>query len=159
MRESIRITESELGRIVLEEVMHALREGRRERDENIFGEHGMFVIDMLDEPFTPSFTDTTRHWDERKARLERMGRNAGDVLYSFVLDRGHGWGMEIHSITEKACIIISNYETEKPVTVLLARPSQILRYWRNLEIPVPHDSDFDMVMRYARNNSGRGVTG
>ena len=76
-----------------------------------------------------------------------------------IFSRLYSISLFVHSITEKACIIISNYETEKPVTVLLARPSQILRYWRNLEIPVPHDSDFDMVMRYARNNSGRGVTG
>ena len=60
----------------------------------------------------------------------------GNIIDSFVVDRGHPSGAEIHSVTDTAIIIIHNQRTNKLITELIARPEQ-LRLYRseNREVP------------------------
>ena len=143
------LTESDLHRIVRESVNEILAEAFE--DHNIFN-----VLKMLPKPVSPDRDNTTLHWIDRRGRLIKMN-NTGEPLYSFIVDTGHANGYEIHTITEKACILIQNYKTKKLITVLNARPGQILRYWRKLNLEIPDDDDFKLTMRFAQNNKDRGV--
>lgn len=74
---------------------------------------------------------TSKHWND-----ERMGRNAiiqmigeGEKVESFEVDRNHKNGLEIHTITTNAIIIITNKRTGKMITKLIAREGQIKRYY------------------------------
>lgn len=53
----------------------------------------------------------------------------GTIIDSFIVDKGHKNGEEIHSITTTGIIIIQNLRTKKLVTMLIARPQQIRRYY------------------------------
>lgn len=71
--------------------------------------------------------------------IDRQSRNTfinncigvGEVVDSFIVDRGHPGGAEIHSVTDTAIIIIHNQKTNKLITVLIARPEQIRRLYRS----------------------------
>ena len=60
----------------------------------------------------------------------------GNPLYSFIVDKGHRNGDEIHTITDNGVIIIQNYNTKKFITCLIAREGQIRRYFANGVIPI-----------------------
>lgn len=70
---------------------------------------------------------------------ERQSRNQfihsaiglGNVLDSFVVDRGHPAGAEVHKVTDTAIIIIENQQTQRLVTELIARPEQLRRLYRS----------------------------
>ena len=51
-----------------------------------------------------------------------------------VVDRGHRNGPEVHKITDTALILVYNQRTGILVTKLIARPAQILRYYREDEV-------------------------
>lgn len=73
---------------------------------------------------------------ERRAFIkEHIGE--GNVIDSFVVDRGHPNGAEIHSVTDTGIIIIHNQRTNKLITELIARPAQLKRLYsaRNREVP------------------------
>lgn len=61
----------------------------------------------------------------------------GNIIDSFVVNRGHPGGDEIHSVTDTAIIIIRNQKTNKVITELIARPEQLRRLYRseNREVP------------------------
>ena len=69
---------------------------------------------------------------ERQSRYEFITQNigVGNVVDSFIVDRGHPGGAEIHSVTDTAIIIIHNQKTNKLITELIARPEQIRRLYR-----------------------------
>lgn len=74
----------------------------------------------------------------------RLGRNdlickigLGKVVESFAVDKGHKDGSEIHIITTSGLIIVFNRITHKMVTVLIARPAQISRYYDMLGREAP----------------------
>lgn len=46
----------------------------------------------------------------------------GNIVDSFVVDKGHRNGPEIHSVTDTGIIIIYNKKSGKMVTKLIARP-------------------------------------
>jgi len=48
---------------------------------------------------------------------------------SFVVDRGHPNGPEIHAVTDTGIIVVHNQRTGKMVTKLIARPGQVKRYY------------------------------
>jgi hypothetical protein len=73
------------------------------------------------------------------------------------VDTGHPNGNEIHTITEKAEIIIQNERTKRIVTVLFARPAQVTRYWKNLGTSLPNDETFKMVKKFASLNVERNL--
>ena len=71
-----------------------------------------------------------RRRDRREYIQEYIG--LGDVIDSFVIDRGHEDGPEIHSVTTTALILIRNAKTQKPITELIARPEQLRRLYRTV---------------------------
>ena len=77
----------------------------------------------------------SRHYStdrqNREAIITQIG--VGTVIKTVVVDRGHRNGPEIHKITDTALILIYNQRSGKLVTKLIARPAQILRYYRDDE--------------------------
>ena len=77
----------------------------------------------------------SKHYNKRRKRRERIIKNRlngdGEIIDSFVVDRGHKNGAEVHSITNTGLIIITNKDTGILVTKLIARPAQIKRYYNN----------------------------
>lgn len=72
--------------------------------------------------------DRTKHYNKERYNREKfICEYIGDgyIVDGFIVDKGHPNGIEVHSITENAIIIINNYRTGKLVTKLLARPQQI----------------------------------
>lgn len=63
---------------------------------------------------------------------------SGKQVYSFIVDKGHINGNEIHTIFSNGIIVIRNQRTNLLITELIARPGQLRRYWekRNLAIPI-----------------------
>lgn len=80
---------------------------------------------------------TSKHYNrERGSRqhiIDKYTNGDGNVIDSFIVDKGHKDGVEIHSITDTGLIIIHNKESGKLVTKLIARPEQIKRYYKNLD--------------------------
>ena len=74
---------------------------------------------------------------ERQKLIETQINGDGNVIDSFVVDRGHRDGAEIHSITDTGLIIIHNKSSGKLVTKLVARPQQIKRYYKDLDKQPP----------------------
>ena len=73
---------------------------------------------------------------DRKAReqiIKMIGN--GKPIASFIVDKGHRNGPEIHEITDTAIINIYNQRTHKLITKLIARPGQIRRYYTNGNAP------------------------
>lgn len=77
----------------------------------------------------------SRHYtndrQKREAIITQIG--VGTVIKEVVVDRGHRNGPEIHQITDTALIFIYNQRSGKLVTKLIARPAQILRYYKEDE--------------------------
>ena len=76
---------------------------------------------------------TVHYSTEIQERLSFIDENIGhgNIIDSFVVDRGHPHGAEIHSVTDTALIIITNQETNKIITELIARPEQLRRLYRS----------------------------
>lgn len=149
MAKTIRLKEEQLKKVV-----NLLKEGYQRAPGQFY------VEDMLDSPVSLSNLDFTQHWNERSGRTNTISQragNVGDTVYSFIVDTGHKNGSEIHTITEKAFIIIQNENSGKVVTILAARPGQIKRYWNKIRMPLPNDDTFNLIMRFAKNNESRGL--
>ena len=118
------------------------------------------VIRQLPNPFDFSQAKHTTHWNvDRSERSEAYNlRTKGEPVYSFIVDTGHPNGNEIHTITNRAYIIIQNEKTKKVITVLAARPQQIKRYWESQGRELPHsDMYFDFILKFANYNSDVGL--
>lgn len=72
----------------------------------------------------------------------------GKVIDSFVIDRGHEEGAEMHFITENGIIIIQNLATGKIITKLIGREWQIKRYYESTKRKPP--PEYKMVLELAR---------
>lgn len=87
-------------------------------------------------------TPTSVHY-----RTERQERHAfiqeyigeGSIIDSFVVDRGHPGGAEVHSVTDTGIIIIHNQRTNKLITELIARPEQLRKLYRLQDREVPKE--------------------
>lgn len=77
--------------------------------------------------------------DERKARLDRIRRNVGfgEVVRVCVVDTGHPAGHEVHVLTSTGVVLVLNARTKRLVTMLVARPGQVERYYRPFGEEVP----------------------
>lgn len=77
---------------------------------------------------------TSKHYKKYRNKREKLINKIGNgnIIDEFIVDRNHKDGLEIHSITDTGIIIIRNYQTEKLITKLVARPKQIERYYKNL---------------------------
>ena len=69
---------------------------------------------------------------ERQSRLQVAAQiGFGYTVKCAILDRGHARGAEVHEITSTGLIVIRNAKTDTVVTILIARPGQIRRYWED----------------------------
>ena len=84
--------------------------------------------------------DTTLHTNKRLKRINFIIDNIGigKVIKEVTVDRGHRDGIEIHAITDTGIIIIKNRRKNSIITMLIARPEQIRRYYREDEV-VPEE--------------------
>lgn len=84
-------------------------------------------------------------------RIERMSvSDPGDVYRSFMVDRGLGDDKaEIHVVTENAEVHIFSARTGRLITMLYARPQQVVRYFGRERVA-------ESVMNKARLNVSRG---
>ena len=83
---------------------------------------------------------TTLHYHTERQERDNFIHNSigiGNIIDSFIVDRGHPSGAELHSVTDTAIIIIHNYETKKLITELIARPEQLRRLYRSSGKDVP----------------------
>lgn len=74
----------------------------------------------------------TQHQKEERRSRENLIFNViglGEKLDRFVVDKGHKNGKEIHTLTTTGIIVIQNLNTKKVVTMLIARPGQVERYY------------------------------
>lgn len=74
----------------------------------------------------------TAHFASERLERDRFIHNVigiGRVIDSFVVDRGHVKGPEIHNITDTAVIMIYNQKTKRLITEIVARPEQLRRLY------------------------------
>lgn len=121
-----------------------------------------FIVEkMLNKPININMNLLTNHFNNnRKNRLKSFNKktdNIGNPVYSFIVDCGHINGKEIHTITEKGVILIHNIKTKNLVTMLFARPGQIIRYWKALNMDLPQNDDvFNLIIKYSKLNKDLG---
>ena len=146
----IQISENDIKRMItkcLNKIL--LKEGERMTE--------YFIVEkMLDRPVVIDMNQITNHFNDRENRLKKIKAkitNIGSPIYSFIVNCGHINGKEIHTITEKGIIVIQNAKTKNIITILIARPGQIKRYWRGLNMDLPlNDENFDIIMRFSDLN-------
>lgn len=73
----------------------------------------------------------------REKFINKYLNGDGNVIDSFIVDKGHPMGLERHSITDNGIIIVHNAYSQKLVTKLIARPQQILRYYNDVDRKPP----------------------
>lgn len=96
--------------------------------------------------------DTEHYKKQRYNREKFINEHIGDgyIVDGFVVDKGHPNGIEVHSITDNAIIIVHNYRTGKLVTKLLARPQQIKRYYESTgrKHPPEYEHILELALRH-----------
>lgn len=90
----------------------------------------------------------TKHMTHREYRTNHV--KTGKIASAFLWDRGHKDGPEYHIITTTGLIFIVNQYTKKLITILVARPGQIRRYYENCHVPVP-----EYLMKQAMSHQKR----
>lgn len=73
--------------------------------------------------------NNTAHYSAERHRFIQEHIGEGNIVDSFVVDRGHPGGAEIHDVTDTAVIIIHNQRTHKLITELIARPEQLRKLY------------------------------
>lgn len=83
----------------------------------------------------------TKHWLEREFRIQFIKDKIGigNPVNSFRVDKGHPDGPEIHTLTDTGIIIIKNAYTGNLITMLIARPRQVQRYYERQRMAAPPD--------------------
>lgn len=73
--------------------------------------------------------NTSRHFArDRQARKSVVESLHGYVVKSYIVDTGHKNGLEVHDVYSNSVVKIYNYNTNKHITDIIARPNQIKRY-------------------------------
>ena len=90
----------------------------------------------------PEILDSIHTLHLNKSRLSRLEfannlNQLAPIHTSFLVDKGHYNGPEIHNISERAIIYIVNARTRMFITVLLARPNQIVRLYKECGLIAP----------------------
>ena len=70
-------------------------------------------------------------------RLDRRGRL--DRIRHSVVDTGHPAGCEIHALTDTGVVVVVNARSHRLVTMLVARPAQVRRYYEPFGEEVPKE--------------------
>lgn len=87
------------------------------------------VIRETDEHVLSYLNSKTVHESTReKRRNQALAFGDFEVLNSYVVDTGHPAGLELHTITTTAVVIIANMQKQQVITYLIARPQQLKRY-------------------------------
>ena len=99
--------------------------------------------------------DTLHQSEERSSRkslVERLFESEGmELLDSFIVEKGHVNGREVHNIYRNGIIRIYNEKTGKHITDLIGRPAQIDRYYVAIDEYPP-----TMTMLYAEEHENKG---
>lgn len=75
--------------------------------------------------------EQTLHFYERMQRYAvAQGIGLGTPVKSFLVDTNHPNGLEIHTITNTGIVFIQNEQSKKLITLLIARPQQLKRYYQ-----------------------------
>lgn len=88
----------------------------------------MFKVVKQTHELANTYTEKTLHTEERAKRARLVAKLGGVPVYSFLVDKDHEHGLEVHTILDSGVIVIGNYRTYRLVTWLIARPAQIKRY-------------------------------
>lgn len=75
--------------------------------------------------------------NDRRRNVENIGSNC--IIAKFLCDTGHKNGNEVHCITDTGLILVFNERSKKLVTILIARPAQITRYFSSCYLDTPKD--------------------
>ena len=80
---------------------------------------------------------TSRHWREDRQRRSHIIAQIGigQIIKEVTVDRGHKNGPEVHKVTSTGLVLVYNKRTGIMVTILIARPNQIKRYFDENEAP------------------------
>lgn len=80
---------------------------------------------------------TSRHWRKDRQRRSHIIAQIGmgQIIKEITVDRGHKNGPEVHKVTSTGLVLVYNKRTEIMITVLIARPNQIKRYFNENEVP------------------------
>lgn len=78
---------------------------------------------------------------ERQNRFQYIKEHIGfgKIRDEFEVDNNHPNGVEIHKITSTAIVLVFNKRTEKLVTVFVAKPNRIKRYYMSVGREAPQD--------------------
>jgi len=101
--------------------------------------------------------NNSKHYDESRSEREKFIEEYigdGKIIRSFVVDKRHKDGAEIHSITDTGLIIIRNIYSGKIITKLIARPNQLNRLYQNIEQSPPKWL-IDLAMKHEKLNYNR----
>lgn len=83
----------------------------------------------------------TNHYKNKRYKREKFINKHlcgdGNVIDSFVVDKGHKDGLEKHCITDTGLIIVYNLKSQKLVTKLIARENHVKRYYQNVNKKPP----------------------
>ena len=95
---------------------------------------------------------TSKHWTEDRQERENLIKTIGlgTEVATFMVDKGHRNGPELHTITTTGIIIVRNARTKKMVTKLIARPNQIRRYFDEIT------EEVERVITVARKHQQKG---
>ena len=88
---------------------------------------------------------------DRRERLARVAHEVGlgEVERMCVVDTGHPAGYELHVLTTTGVVLVLNERTRRLVTVLIARPGQVRRYYA----PFGEEASDALIARAFENTS------
>ncbi len=79
----------------------------------------------------------TNHYKNQRYKREKFINEHlcgdGNIIDSFIVDKGHKNGLEKHCITDTGLIIVYNLGSGKLVTKLIARKNQVMRYYKDVD--------------------------
>lgn len=97
-----------------------------------------------------SFFPTLHFKNSRLVRFNRVEKEIGlgYAIRKCLVDTGHAKGQEIHIITDTGVIFVFNKGTKNLVTIMVARPKQIKRYYAPFGEEAP-----ELLLKKAYNNT------
>ena len=86
----------------------------------------------------------------RHERIMRIAQTVGfgHIVRQCLVDTGHRAGCEVHVLTSTGIVLVFNAHSRKLITVLVARPGQVARYYEPFGEDVP-----DWLMNRAYENT------
>lgn len=98
------------------------------------------LIGIDNQPFSFGKIAETEHFTgERLDRHMRIVEDCGQghQVCSFIVDKGHKHGHELHTLYSNGVIIVRNAKTKRVITELIAREGQIRRYFDAMNSGIP----------------------